>query len=148
MSVICSALLPCHVRTFKASLISKHPLIVNYGLKERHKTTYKPNHEFSRFVLICDKQTELSECARCSCNKRSIVVAEERTEQMRSVANVPNNPLWSQTYTLKDIYSRLALFPVDLFNGYSTRTTMYFQIIHLGGIFFSIFFIKNSHSWQ
>ena len=32
--------------------------------KKRHKTTYKPNHELSRFALICDKQTELSECAR------------------------------------------------------------------------------------
>ena len=23
--------------------------------KERHKTTYKPNHELSQFALICDK---------------------------------------------------------------------------------------------
>ena len=26
--------------------------------------TYTPNHELSRFSLFCDKQTELSECAR------------------------------------------------------------------------------------
>ena len=53
--------------------------------KGRHKTTYKPNHELSRFALICDKlnlanvpgghavyqtthcgrkQSELSKCAR------------------------------------------------------------------------------------
>ena len=31
--------------------------------KEQHKTTYKLNYELSRFALICDKQTELSECA-------------------------------------------------------------------------------------
>ena len=31
--------------------------------KEWHKVTYTPHHKLSWFSLICDKQTELSECA-------------------------------------------------------------------------------------
>ena len=44
--------------------------------KERHKITYKPNHEFSQFALICDK-LNLANVLGGQYVKRPIVVAEK-----------------------------------------------------------------------
>ena len=73
--------------------------------KERQKVTYRPNHELSRFSLIYDKQTELSESAG-NLVPRILPYPSLRSETGRrenlgirligSVANVPNDPLWSQ----------------------------------------------------
>ena len=47
--------------------------------KEQHKVTYRPNHELSRFSLICDKQTELSDnVLGGQCAKRPFLVAETK----------------------------------------------------------------------
>ena len=73
--------------------------------KERQKVTYRPNHALSRFSLIYDKQTELSESAG-NLVPRVLPYPSRLSETGRrenlgirligSVANVPNNPLWSQ----------------------------------------------------
>ena len=67
--------------------------------------TYRPNHELSQFSLIYDKQTELSESAG-NLVPRVLLYPSLRSETGRrenlgirligSVANVPNDPLWSQ----------------------------------------------------
>ena len=67
--------------------------------------TYRPNHALSRFSLIYDKQTELSESAG-NLVPRVLPYLSLRSETGRrenlgirligSVANVPNDPLWSQ----------------------------------------------------
>ena len=57
--------------------------------KGRHKTTYKPNRELSRFALICDKlnlANVLSGNAVCQtthCGRK-----QSELSKMRSVANV------------------------------------------------------------
>ena len=110
--------------------------------KGRHKTTYKPNHELSRFALICDKQTKLSECtgwpmcqttycsrkqtelSKCTrwpmcqttiCNAfiSYLVKPFTFTYVPRTITGDVNCGIHS--YSLKDIYPRLALLLLFFF---------------------------------
>ena len=98
--------LPWNLRScsvfFFQSIIDLKTLLMR---KERQKVTYRPNHELSRFSLIYDKQTELRESAG-NLVPRVLPYPSLRSETGRrenlgirlicSVANVPNDPLWSQ----------------------------------------------------
>ena len=98
--------LPWNLRScsvfFFQSIIDLKKLLIR---KERQKVTYRPNHELSRFSLIYDKQTEVSESAG-NLVPRVLPYPSLRSETGRrenlgirlicSVANVPNDPLWSQ----------------------------------------------------